>query len=153
MEDNNIESMKDKIKVQPKDRRDSEFLGDLNNSVTGAIKQPTNQDDDNSPIDAADIASAQQPSSVSLDDQTYEQLNSRVQQRVDDAINALTDVKSDLARLLTSDISHAFANDETIHSFYNAAKTGITIDNYNTVIGTINDLKRTFKSKSKSKSK
>lgn len=42
MEDNNIESMKDKIKVQPKDRRDSEFLGDLNNSVTGAIKQPTN---------------------------------------------------------------------------------------------------------------
>ena len=143
---NNIESMKDKIKVQPKNSPDDEFLGDLNKALSKKIEQATDRTDDNSPIDAVIAANEQQPSNVLLDDQEYEQLNLQLQQRVDTAINTLTDVRSDLVRLLASDLSHAFANDEIIHTNFNITHAGITIDSYNTVTRAINELKSEFNS-------
>lgn len=148
MENNNIESRTDELEVQPKNNPDNEFLGDLNDAISGAVKKPTDRAEDNSPINPADITSVQQPSHAKLDDQEYEQLYSRLQQRVDTAINALADVKTDLECLLASDISHAFANTEQIHNSYNSNHRGITTDSYNTVTKAINDLKFNFKSKS-----
>ena len=136
----------DKLEAQPKDHRDDEFLGDLNGAISGAIKKPADQDDDDSLIDPTDVASVQQPNNAKLDDQEYEQLYSQLQQRVNTAINTLTDVKSDLECLLASDISHAFANSEQIHNSYNSNHRGITTDSYNTVTKAISDLKFKFKS-------
>lgn len=146
MEDNNIEAMKDKTGVQPKNSPDDEFLGDLNEALSGAVKKPTDRVENNSPINPADITSVQQPSHAKLDDQEYEQLYSRLQERVDAAINALADVKTDLECLLASDISHAFANSEQIHTSYNSNHRGITTDSYNAVAKAISDLKFNFKS-------
>ena len=148
--ENKIESRTDKLASQPKNNPDDEFLGDLNDEIAGAISkkigQATDQDNDNSPINPADITSAQQPSKAKLDDQEYEQLYSRLQERVDAAINALADVKTDLECLLASDISHAFANSEQIHTSYNSNHRGITTDSYNAVTKAISDLKFNFKS-------
>ena len=138
--------MTDKIEVQPKNHRDDEFLGDLNEALSKKIEQATDRTDDNSPKDVVTIASTQQPSDAKLDDQEYEQLYSQLQQRVNTAINTLTDVKSDLECLLASDISHAFANSEQIHNSYNSNHRGITTDSYNTVTKAISDLKFKFKS-------
>lgn len=146
METNDIESMKDKIGVQPKNNTDDEFLGDLNKALSGAVKKPTDQNNDKSPKDAVVIANEQQPNGVLLDDREYEQLNLRLQQRADTTINALTDIRSDLVRLLASDLSHAFANDEIIHTNFNITHAGITIDSYNTVTRAINELKSEFNS-------
>lgn len=143
MEDNNnIESRMNELKVQPKNNPDDEFSGDLND----AIGRATDQDNDKSQKDATGITSIQQPSNAKLDDQEYEQLYSRLQQRVDTAINALADVKTDLECLLASDISHAFANSEQIHTSYNSNHRGITTDSYNAVTKAISDLKFNFKS-------
>ena len=138
--------MEDKIEVQPKDHRDDEFLGDLNGAISGAIKKPTDQDSNNSSKDAVVIANAQQPSDVSLNDQEYEQLYSQAQQQVKDAVSMLTDAKSNLARLLASDLSQALANNETIYLYHNANQ-GATINNYNKVIDAISNLKSVLKSK------
>lgn len=146
MENNSIESHTDKIEVQPNDHRDDEFLGDLNDAMAKKIGQATDQDNDNSPINALIAANKQQPSNAKLNDQEYEQIYSRLQQRVDAVINTLADVKTDLECLLASDISHAFANSEQIHTSYNSNHHGITIDHYNTVIDTISNLKSAFKS-------
>lgn len=147
MEDK-IESRTDKLTPQPNDHRDEEFLGDLNEALSGAVTKATDQDNDNSPINPADITRLQQPSNAKLGDQEYEQLYSRLQQRVDAAINALADVKTDLECLLASDISHAFANSEQIHTSYNSNHRGITTDSYNAVTKAISDLKFNFKSTS-----
>lgn len=145
MEDK-IESRTDKLASQPDDRRADDDTLDLNDAVIGVTAKATDQDRDNSSHDAADITSAQQPSNAKLDDQEYEQLYSRLQQRVDTAINALADVKTDLECLLASDISHAFANSEQIHTSYNSNHRGITTDSYNAVTKAISDLKFNFKS-------
>ena len=147
MEDK-IESRTDKLASQPHDRHDDDDVLDLNNAVVGAIAKNTDQDKDNSSSDTEDITSVQQPSNAKLDDQEYEQLYSRLQERVDAAINALADVKTDLECLLASDISHAFANSEQIHNSYNSDHRGITTDSYNTVTKAISDLKFKFKSTS-----
>lgn len=138
--------MINKLEVQPKDHHDDEFSGDLNDAISGAVKKPTDQDNSNPSKDAVVIANAQQPSGVSLDDQEYEQLYSQAQQQVKDAVSMLTDAKFDLARLLANDLSQAFANNETIYLYHNA-KQGATINNYNTVIDAISNLKSVLKSK------
>lgn len=146
--ENKIESRTDKIEVQPKDHRDDEFLGDLNDAILKKIKQkqPTDQDNGKSPKDTVVIANAQQPSDVLLNDQEYEQLYSQAQQQVKDAVSMLTDAKSNLARLLANDLSQALANNETIYLYHNA-KQGATINNYNKVIDAISNLKSLLKSK------
>lgn len=141
-----IESRTDKLVSQPKNSPDDEFLGVLNETLSGAVKKPTDRVENNSPINPADITSVQQPSNAKLDDQEYEQIYSRLQERVDTAINALADVKTDLECLLASDISHAFANSEQIHTSYNSNHRGITTDSYNAVTKAISDLKFNFKS-------
>ena len=70
-----------------------------------------------------------------------------MQQRIDDAITALTDVQSDLEALVIYDVAHAVANSEAIHAdHFNKTHTDITIDHYNAVIDTISNLKSAFKS-------
>lgn len=133
--------MEDEIGLQPHARHTNDDVLDLNNAITGAIKQPTDQDND-SLGDAVAIASEQQQDGILLDDQEYEQLNSHAQQRVDDAINALTDVQSDLARLSASDVSRALTNGEKIHTDVVLTHAGTTVNNYNKVIDIISDLKR-----------
>lgn len=146
--ENKLESRTNKLEVQPKNNPDDEFLGNLNEAISGAVKKPIDQDNDKSSIDEEDVAGAQQPSNAKLDDQEYEQIYSRLQERVDTAINALADVNTDLEYLLASDISHAFANSEQIHTSYNSNHRGITTDSYNAVTKAISDLKFNFKSKS-----
>lgn len=120
--------MTNKLEPQPNNSHTDDDVLDLNNAIAGAI------------------TGVQQPIDTKLNDQEYEQLYAQLQQRVDAAINTLTDVKYDLARLLANDLSHALANDKAIYS-YSATHTGITINNYNTVIDTLSSLKRSFKSK------
>lgn len=146
MEDK-IESRTDKLASQPNDRRDDDDKLDLDNAVIGAITQATDQDHDNSSNDAEDAASAQQSDDALLAEQTYTQLNSHAQQRIDDAITALTDVQSDLEALVIYDVAHAVANSEAIHAdHFNKTHTDITIDHYNAVIDIISNLKSAFKS-------
>ena len=96
MEDK-IESRTDKLASQPNDRRDDDDKLDLNDAVIGVTAKATDQDQDhdNSSNDAEDATSAKQPDDALLAEQTYEQINSHMQQRVDAAINALADVQSD----------------------------------------------------------
>lgn len=146
MEDK-IESRTDKLASQPNDRRDDDNKLDLNDAVIGVTAKATDQDRDNSSNDAEDVASAQQPDDALLAEQTYEQIDSHMQQRIDDAITALTDVQSDLEALVIYDVAHAVANSEAIHAdHFNKTHTDITIDHYNTVIDTISNLKSAFKS-------
>lgn len=145
MEDK-IESRTDKLASQPNDHDADTFLGNLNDELSKKIAQSNDQDSDESPKVAAAIGT-QQPSDVSSDDQTHEQLNSRVQQQIDDAINVLTGVQSDLANLAVSAVSHAVANGEEIRTGVFGTQAGLVIDNYNAVISAIHDLKRVHKSK------
>lgn len=145
--ENKLESHTDKLASQPNDRRTDDDKLDLNDAVIGVTAKAIDQDDD-SLGDTKDVAGAQQPSNAKLDDQEYEQIYSRLQERVDTAINALADVNTDLEYLLASDISHAFANSEQIHTSYNSNHRGITTDSYNAVTKAISDLKFNFKSKS-----
>lgn len=146
MEDK-IESRTDKLASQPNDRRDDDNKLDLNDAVIGVTAKATDQDRDNSSNDAEDVASAQQPDDALLAEQTYEQIDSHMQQRIDDAITALTDVQSDLEALVIYDVAHAVANSEAIHAdHFNKTHTDITIDHYNAVIDTISNLKSAFKS-------
>ena len=146
MEDK-IESRTDKLASQPNDHRDDDDKLDLDDAVIGAINQAADQDHDNSSSDTEDVASVQQPDSAALAEQTYEQINSHMQQRINDAITALTDVQSDLEALVIYDVAHAVANSEAIHAdHFNKTHTDITIDHYNTVIDTISNLKSAFKS-------
>ena len=146
MEDK-IESRTDKLASQPNDRRDDDNKLDLNDAVIGVTAKATDQDHDNSSSDTEDVASAQQPDSAALAEQTYEQINSHMQQRINDAITALTDVQSDLEALVIYDVAHAVANSEAIHAdHFNKTHTDITIDHYNAVIDTISNLKSAFKS-------
>lgn len=121
--------MKDKIEPQPNNSHTDDDVLDLNNAITGAI------------------SSAQQPSDVSLNEKTYEQLNSQAQQRVDSAINMLISIQSDFANLLIHDVFHATANGEEICTGVLATQAGAAIDNYNAVVSAIRDLKRVHKSK------
>lgn len=147
MEDK-IESRTDKLASQPDDRRADDDKLDLNDAVIGVTAKATDQDRDNSSHDAKDTTSAQQPDDAVLAEQTYEQINSHMQQRVDAAINALADVQSDLEALVIYDVAHAVANSEAIHAdHFNKTHTDITIDHYNAVIDTISNLKSAFKSK------
>lgn len=147
MEDK-IESRTDKLASQPDDRRADDDALDLNDAVIGVTAKATDQDRDNSSHDTKDATSAQQPDDALLAEQTYEQINSHMQQRVDAAINALADVQSDLEALVIYDVAHAVANSEAIHAdHFNKTHTDITIDHYNTVIDTISNLKSAFKSK------
>lgn len=146
MEDK-IESRTDKLASQPNDRRDDDDKLDLNDAVIGVTAKATDRTDDNSSNDAEDVASAQQPDDALLAEQTYAQLNSHAQQRIDDAITALTDVQSDLEALVIYDVAHAVANSEAIHAdHFNKTHTDITIDHYNAVIDIISNLKSAFKS-------
>ena len=152
MEDK-IESRTDKLASQPNDRHDDDDTLDLNDAVIGvtakakATAKATDQDRDNSLHDAKNATSAQQPDDALLAEQTYEQINSHMQQRVDAAINALADVQSDLEALVIYDVAHAVANSEAIHAdHFNKTHTDITIDHYNAVIDTISNLKSAFKS-------
>lgn len=146
MEDK-IESRTDKLASQPNDRHDDDDKLDLNDAVIGVTAKATDQDHDNSSNDTEDAASAQQPDDALLTEQTYAQLNSHMQQRVYDAITALTDVQSDLEALVIYDVAHAVANSEAIHAdHFNKTHTDITIDHYNAVIDTISNLKSAFKS-------
>ena len=145
MEDK-IESRTDKLASQPNDRHDDDTL-DLNDAVVGVTAKATDRDDDKSPKNAANITGEQQPDDALLAEQTYEQINSHMQQRVDAAINALADVQSDLEALVIYDVAHAVANSEAIHAdHFNKTHTDITIDHYNTVIDAISNLKSAFKS-------
>ena len=139
MEDK-IESRTDKIASQSNDRDADNFLGNLHDELAKKITQANDQDNDESPKVAAAIGT-QKPSDTKLDDQEYEQLNLRVQQRVDAAINVLTDVQSDLADLAVSAVSHAVANGEEIRTGVFGTQAGFVIDNYNAVISAIHDLK------------
>ena len=130
--------MEDKIEVRPNDHRDEEFLGDLNDAMIKRIGQRVDRTDDNSPIDSAD---------VSLDDQEREQIYSQAQQQVNDAITTLTCVQSDLAGVLTRDISYELANGKEIYTGVLATHAGAAIDNYNAVTKAINSLKSAFKLK------
>ena len=130
--------MEDKIEVQPNDHRDEEFLGDLNDAMIKRIGQRVDRTDDNSLIDSAD---------VSLDDQEREQIYSQAQQQVNDVITTLTCVQSDLAGVLTRDISHELANGKEIYTGVLATHAGAAIDNYNAVTKAINSLKSAFKLK------
>ena len=146
MEDK-IESRTDKLASQPNDRHADDNRLDLNDAVIGVTAKATDQDHDNSSNDAEDVASAQQPDDALLAEQTYEQIDSHMQQRIDDAITALTDVQSDLEALVIYDVAHAVANSEAIHAdHFNKTHTDITIDHYNAVIDTISNLKSAFKS-------
>lgn len=146
MEDK-IESRTDKLASQPNDHRDSDDKLDLNDAVIGVTAKATDQDNDKSPKDAADSTSAQQSDDALLAEQTYEQINSHMQQRVDAAINVLTDIQSDLEALVIYDVAHAVANSEAIHAdHFNKTHTDITIDHYNAVIDAISNLKSAFKS-------
>lgn len=146
MEDK-IESRTDKLASQPNDRRDDDDKLDLNDAVIGVTAKATDQDRGNSSNDAEDVTSAQQPGDALLAEQTYEQIDSHMQQRIDDAITALTDVQSDLEALVIYDVAHAVANSEAIHAdHFNKTHTDITIDHYNAVIDTISNLKSAFKS-------
>lgn len=145
MEDK-IESRTDKLAPQPTDRRDDDDTLDLNNAIVGAIAKATDQDSDSSSNDAKDVTSTQQPDDALLAEQTYAQLKSHSQQRVDDAINALADVQSDLAALVIYDVAHAVANNEVIHADrFDKTHTDVTIDRYNTVTDAINNLKSALK--------
>lgn len=147
--ENKIESRTDKIEVQPKERHDDEFLGDLNDAMAKKIGQATDQDNSNSPIDPEDIAGAagvQRLSDVLLNDQEYEQLYSQVQQQIDDMLSKLTDIQSDLAGLLIHDVFYTVANNEEIHTGVLGTQAGITVDNYNAVTAAISELKRMHKS-------
>lgn len=96
---------------------------------------------------AANITGEQQPDDALLADQTYAQLKSHAQQRVDDAINALTDIQSDLAALVIYDVAHAVANNEVIHADrFDKTHTDITIDRYNAVTDAISNLKSALRS-------
>ena len=146
MEDK-IESRTDKLASQPNDRHADDNKLDLNDAVIGVTAKATDQDRDNSSNDAEDVASVQQPDDALLAEQTYEQIDSHMQQRIDDAITALTDVQSDLEALVIYDVAHAVANSEAIHAdHFNKTHTDITIDHYNAVIDTISNLKSAFKS-------
>lgn len=146
MEDK-IESRTDKLASQPNDRHDDDKL-DLNDAVIGVTAKATDRTDNKSSIDTADSTSAQQSDDALLAEQTYEQINSHMQQRVDAAINVLTDIQSDLEALVIYDVAHAVANSEAIHAdHFNKTHTDITIDHYNAVIDTISNLKSAFKSK------
>lgn len=142
-----IEPRTDKLASQSHDRDTDNFLGDLNDELAKKIVQANDQDNDESPKLAEDIAGAEQPRDVVSDDQAQEQLNSRVQQRVDAAINVLTDVQSDLADLAVSAVSYAAANGEEIRTGVFGTQAGIVIDNYNAVISAIRDLKCVHKLK------
>lgn len=115
MEDK-IESRTDKLASQPDDRRTDDDTLDLNDAVIGVTAKATDQDRDSSSHNAKDATSAQQPDDALLAEQTYEQINSHMQQRVDAAINALADVQSDLEALVIYDVAHAVANSEAIHA-------------------------------------
>ena len=144
MEDK-IESRTDKLESQPNDRRADDDKLDLNDAVIGVTAKATDRDGD-SLGDTKDVTSAQQPDDALLAEQTYAQLKSHSQQRVDDAINALTDVQSDLAALVIYDVAHAVANNEVIHADrFDKTHTDITIDRYNTVTDAINNLKSALK--------
>lgn len=146
MEDK-IESRTDKLASQPTDRRADDDTLDLNDAVIGVTAKATDQDRDNSSNDVEDVTSAQQSDDALLAEQTYTQLKSHSQQRVDDAITALTDVQSDLEALVIYDVAHAVANSEAIHAdHFNKTHTDITIDHYNAVIDIISNLKSAFKS-------
>ena len=137
MEDK-IESRTDKLASQPTDHRDDDDKLDLNDAVIGVTAKATDRTDDKSSNDAEDDAL--------LAEQTYAQLKSHSQQRVDDAITALTDVQSDLEALVIYDVAHAVANSEAIHAdHFNKTHTDITIDHYNAVIDIISNLKSAFK--------
>ena len=145
MEDK-IESRTDKLVSQPNDRHADDDKLDLNDAVIGVTAKATDQDRDNSSHDAKDVTSIKQPDDDLLAEQTYTQLKSHSQQRVDDAINALTDVQSDLAALVIYDVAHAVANNEVIHADrFDKTHTDITIDRYNTVTDAINNLKSALK--------
>lgn len=145
MEDK-IESRTDKLASQPDDRRADDDTLDLNDAVIGVTAKATDQDSDSSSNNAEDVTGAQQPDDDLLAEQTYAQLKSHSQQRVDDAINALTDVQSDLAALVIYDVAHAVANNEVIHADrFDKTHTDITIDRYNTVTDAINSLKSALK--------
>lgn len=145
MEDK-IESRTDKLASQPNDRHDDDKL-DLTDAVIGVTAKATDRNDNKSSIDTADSTSAQQSDDALLAEQTYEQINSHMQQRVDAAINVLTDIQSDLEALVIYDVAHAVANSEAIHAdHFNKTHTDITIDHYNAVIDTISNLKSAFKS-------
>lgn len=145
MEDK-IESRTDELTPQPTDRRDDDDKLNLNDAVIGVTAKATDQDRDNSSHNAEDVTGAQQPDDDLLAEQTYVQLKSHSQQRVDDAINALTDVQSDLAALVIYDVAHAVANNEVIHADrFDKTHTDITIDRYNTVTDAINSLKSALK--------
>lgn len=145
MEDK-IESRTDELTPQPNDRHADDNKLDLNDAVIGVTAKATDQDRDNSSNDAEDVASAQQPDDALLAEQTYEQIDSHMQQRIDDVITALTDVQSDLEALVIYDVAHAVANSEAIHAdHFNKTHTDITIDHYNAVIDIISNLKSAFK--------